>query len=110
MDWQQTMLNPAMTPVFWGLVRTPAVERNLDAIEAGVAECGRLFRILDEHLAGRPFALGDRLTMADIPLGAAAYRWYALPVKQPHHPNLHAYYERLTEREPYRSHVMIPLT
>src|SRR5690606_18729823 len=33
MDWQLTIVSPAMVPVFWGLVRTPAEKRDNAAIE-----------------------------------------------------------------------------
>jgi glutathione S-transferase len=48
--------------------------------------------------------------MADIPLGCAVYRWYALDVAHPEHPHLRAWYERLVARPAYRDHVMIPLS
>jgi glutathione S-transferase len=34
MDWTSVMLQPLITPVFWGLIRTPAEKRNMAAIEA----------------------------------------------------------------------------
>ena len=35
MDWQLSVMGPAITPVFWGLIRTPPEKRDLAAIEAG---------------------------------------------------------------------------
>src|SRR5919197_4157345 len=35
MDWQLTVAHPPLTPVFWGLVRTPPEKRDHAAIEAG---------------------------------------------------------------------------
>ncbi len=54
--------------------------------------------------------VGDAFTVADIPAGAAAYRWYALPITRPALPNLRAWYDRLTQRPAYQRHVMLPLT
>jgi glutathione S-transferase len=34
--------------------------------------------------------IADHLTVADIPLGCVAYRWYALPIERPELPNLYA--------------------
>jgi glutathione S-transferase len=68
-------------------------------------------RLLDAQLGGRDFLLGAQFTMADIPLGACAYRWYGLD--QLAHPELQAlrgWYERLTARAAFRLHVMLPLT
>ena len=35
MDWQQTVLLPGITPVFWNLIRTPVDKRNQKAIDNG---------------------------------------------------------------------------
>src|SRR5262249_45058266 len=35
MDWQLTVAHPPLTPVFWGLIRTPPEKRDHAAIEAG---------------------------------------------------------------------------
>jgi len=110
MDWQAATLLPDMGVVFWGLIRTPAEQRNHAAIEAAASRMHDLFRILDQHLAGRDFVTGSRFTMGDIPVGAACYRYHELPIERPRLPALQAWYERLKQRAPYREHVMIPLT
>jgi glutathione S-transferase len=79
MDWQQTTLNPAGSPAFKQFVRTPAAERNPALIAQSIAATEPLFARLDAHLATRPFMLGERFTMADIPLGCEAHRWFGLP-------------------------------
>ena len=48
------------------------------------------------------------LTMGDIAVGAACYRYHALDIERPALPNIAVWYERLQEREPFRTHVMIP--
>ena len=35
MDWQLSVMGPAITPVFWGLIRTPPEKRDPAAIAAG---------------------------------------------------------------------------
>ena len=35
MDWQLSVMGPAITPVFWGMIRTPPAERNHKAIDEG---------------------------------------------------------------------------
>ena len=110
MDWQQTTVLPQITPVFWGLIRTPEAERNQAAIEAGANGFREAFAILDAQLAGRSYILGENLTVADVPLGCVAYRWYALPVEHGAFQNVRAWYGRLAERPAFRQHVMLPLT
>ncbi len=110
MDWQATMLGPAMTPAFWQLIRTPAAERDPAQIEAGGAACAALYQLLDGCLAGKSYLVGERFTMADIPLGAMTYRWFGLDLPRPEVPNVSAWYERLCQRPAYQRHVMLPIT
>lgn len=110
MDWQQTTIGPPMGPVFMGLIRTPEPDRDLKLIEASRAKAADAWRILDARLKGRDFVLGERLTMADIPLGCMTYRWYALPIERPELPSLKAWYDRLASRPAFQTHAMQPLT
>lgn len=110
MEWMGSVVLPLMHPVFWGLIRTPEAERDHQGIAEASAKLGSSLAILDARLAGRDFILGDSLTMADIPLGAAIYRWYGMPLEHPTYPNLRAWYDRLTERPAFREHVMVPIT
>jgi glutathione S-transferase len=110
MDWQHTTIMAGLHPIFIGLIRTPPEQRDQSAIDGGVAYASKAFGILNRQLDGQSFVQGESLTMADIPLGCAVYRWYALDVAHPDHPHLRAWYERLVERPAYRDHVMIPLS
>ena len=110
MDWQQTVIHPALTPVFWNLIRTPASGPDQAAIDTGCQKIQAALGMLDARLKGRSFIMGDGLTVADIPIGCAIYRWYAMPVEHGNFPNVRAWYERLAQREPYQQNVMMPLT
>jgi glutathione S-transferase len=110
MDWQQTTLSEDMRTVFWGLVRTPAEQRDHDKIAAAVESLKEIWGRLDRHLHGRAFVAGDHLTMGDIPVGTICYRYHALGIERAPLPNLEAWYERLTSRAPFREHVMLPLS
>jgi glutathione S-transferase len=79
MDWQQTTLNVVSGGAFRQWVRTPAAQRNPEAIAYSVNATEPLFALLDAHLADRAYMLGDAFTMADIPLGCEAHRWFGLP-------------------------------
>ena len=110
MDWQQTMTLADMFVVFWGLVRTEPADRDMAAIEASVANLRDIMGRLDAHLADRAFVVGDAFSMGDIPVGATCYRYLTLDIERPDLPNIRRYYDSLQEREPFRTHVMIPLT
>ena len=90
------------------MVRTEPAHRDRAVIEARGESLGAALKVLDAHLAERPYVAGDRLTMADIPLGPLAYRYFNLDVERPALPNMTAWYERLCERPAFREHAMIP--
>ena len=110
MDWQCTTLHRDMTVVFWGLIRTPAEQRDMRAITDSARELGRLWSILDRHLAAQAYVGGDSFTMGDIPVGAACYRYLHLSIERPEFQHLDAWYGRLQQRSAFREHVMVPLT
>jgi glutathione S-transferase len=109
MDWQLTTLQPAVAPVFWGLVRTPPEKRDMALIQASTGKLNDAMTLLDRHLAKRPFVAGDTLSMGDIPVGCACWRWGNLAIQRPDLPNIAAYRARLEERPAYRAQVMLPL-
>jgi len=110
MDWTTSTVAPAITPVFWGLVRTPPEKRDPKAIEEGIEKLAQAFQVLEQSLEGHDHVGGGNFTMGDIPLGTFVYRWNALGVRRPKLPRVEAYYERLQQRAPYKKHVMLPLS
>jgi glutathione S-transferase len=111
MDWMITTLNPAIFPTFWGLIRTPAAQRDMKAIEAARVKTADLLKIFEAHMAQRAFVGGDALSIGDVPMGVFVKRWFALPIERPNLPNVAAYYDRLKQRPAFVEHVeSIPLT
>lgn len=110
MDWCTSALQPPMTPLFWQLVRTPTEKREPATIKAAHEDTVKMFEIANAHLAGRKFMLGDKLSVADIPLGCFTHRYMALPVEHPKMPHLEAWYARLKERPGYVKHVALALS
>lgn len=109
MDWHQTAFQPAfMGGLFWGYFRTPEPQRNWPAIRQAQANCARLLEFVDGQLAERSWLCGDDFSIADIPLGSAMYRYFALDLPKPDIPHVSRWYERLCAREPYREHIMLP--
>ena len=94
MDWQLSTAQPAMGPVFRGLIRTPPEQRDQAAIAAGAERLVAAMRLLDGHLAGRRFVAGDALTMGDVPVGCVCWRYRELPIARPELPNLDRWFER----------------
>ena len=109
LDWSQTSLQPDfLVGVFWGFYRTPEPQRNWPAIRDRIRRCTTHFHLLDRWLANRQFMLGDRLTLADIPIGTHLYRYFNLDIERPVLSNVEAWYGRLQDRAAYRTHVIVP--
>jgi len=109
MDWKLSTVTPMMTPIFWGLIRTPEAERDLERIARSIRLGHRVWGILDAHLATSDYVAGDALTMGDIPLGPQIHRWFSLVEERPAMPHLEAWYERLCSRPAYRRNCMNPI-
>ncbi len=109
MDAQQTVLNRPMSVVFWGLVRTPADQRDPAAIAQGVADTAKAFGLIGAELTRHAFIAADAFTLADIPWGVHVHRWFTMDFERPEVPGLRAWYERLLSRPAYRAHVARPL-
>jgi len=110
MDWYLTKLHPPMTTLFWQLIRTDSDVRDHAKIADAIAACTQCWTLLDRHLNGSSYVLGDHLSMADIPVGCAAYRWHSMSFERPDLPNLRRWWDSLVTRQVYMKHVMLPLT
>jgi glutathione S-transferase len=111
MDWQLSLLGPAITPAFLGLIRTPAEKRDAAAIAASQAKTIEAMRILDAALAKSAYVAGDAFSYGDIPVGVMAYRYPQLVPERPELKNLARWYEAIAARKAFRDHVSaVPLT
>ena len=107
MDWSQSGFETAFMALFWGYWRTPESDRDMTSIRRQIEKCRAALAILDDALGASKFLAGDRLTLADIPVGAMMYRYENLDVTDELPTHVRRWYGQLTEREPYRTHVML---
>jgi glutathione S-transferase len=106
MDWQLSVLGPAIHETFWGLVRTPPEKRNLAAIETSKAKTTAAIKILDAQLAKTAYVAGDTFSMGDIPVGIFGYRFHALVPERPPLPHFERWYQALAARPAFRDHIL----
>ena len=110
LDWTNSTLWPAMLPLFRAYMRTPADQRDAQAIEAARQATIKVLQILDAQLATHAYVGGESFTMGDIAVGCAAWRWLALPVERPPLVHLQRWLDALATRPAYRKVVMLPLS
>jgi glutathione S-transferase len=106
MDWQLTVAAPALTPVFWGLVRTPPEKRDHAAIESGKIKTIAAMKVLDAQLATTAFIAGDALSMGDIPVALMAYRFRRLVPERPQLDHLERWFTTIEQRPAFKQHVL----
>lgn len=108
MDWLQTSLQPAfLNDIFFAFYRTPEKDRDWSVINRGIEQSSKHFQFLNHWLEGKPYMLGESLSLADITVGAILFRYYNIDIERPKLPNVEAWHERLKERPAYREHVMV---
>jgi len=111
MDWQLSVIGPAITPVFWGLIRTPPEKRDMAAIKAATEKTVVAMQLLDAQLARTPFVAGDAFSYGDIPVGVMCYRYVQLVPDRPATPNLDRWYAAISARKAFKDQVgSVPLS
>ena len=110
MDWQLSTFNGAIVPLFWNLIRTPADKRDPKAVRDSLEKTTRAWQMVENELAKASYLGGEEFSLGDIPLGVWAYRWFHLPIERPEFPKVSNWYDRLKQRKPYQTHIMIPLS
>lgn len=110
MDWSSSTFWPALRPLFIGLIRTPASQRDAHVLEDLSHKTAAALAIADRHLESRMFLAGDNFTVSDIALGCGVWRWMALPIERPSLPNVQRWFASLADRPAYRQIVMLPLS
>ncbi len=108
MTWQSATVGRNMRGLIHALFNPPPEHRDAAAAAPMVETATTHWTILDAHLDGRDYVLGPEFTMADIPMGAYALRWFEMDIARPAMPRLEAWYARLRDRDAYRTHVMAP--
>lgn len=93
-------------PIFWAAVRTPKDRHDHAAIRAAINRLEAELALAEPRLASG-FLVGDALTLADIQFGHVLYRYFHMDIDRRELPNLRGYYNRLSERPAYQTHVML---
>jgi glutathione S-transferase len=106
MDWQLSVLGPAIHATFWGLVRTPPEQRDLAAIATSKAKTTEAIEMLDARLGRTAYVAGDAFSMGDIPVGIFSYRFHTLVTDRPPLPNFERWYAAIVARPAFREHIL----
>lgn len=75
-----------------------AAERDPLAVPQAQATLAMAYSLIDRHMAGRPWAAGERFSLADCAAAPALFYASTVVPFAPQHHNLATYFERLVER------------
>src|SRR6187455_3075194 len=111
MDWQLSIAGPAIFQAFWGLIRTPAEKRDMEAIKTSQDKTTAAMKILDAQLGKTQYVAGPSFSYGDIPVGIMCYRFVELVPQRPPMPNLDRWYGAISSRQAFKDHVgSVPLS
>jgi glutathione S-transferase len=108
-DWSSLTFWASVRPLVVELVRTPEAERDQALIAESIRNASVAIGILDRELSRKRFVAGDDFSFGDIPLGAAAQRWFNLPIERPPAPGVQAWYDQVKQRPGFKRWVDLPL-
>jgi glutathione S-transferase len=111
MDWQLSVLGPAISACFWGLIRTPPEKRDHAAIEDSKKKTTAAIAIVDDQLAKTAYAAGDAFSYGDIPIAVMANRYRQLVPERPPLRNFERWYAAIAARQAFKDQVAaVPLS
>jgi glutathione S-transferase len=95
-----------MVPMFWNLVRTPPEKRDHKAIDISRDKTTKAVKIVDDQLSRTSYLGGDTFSIGDMPVAIMIYRYRGLVPDRPAFPHLERWFAALSERPPFRQHVL----
>jgi glutathione S-transferase len=111
MDWQLSVMAPAITPVFWQMIRTPADKRDMAAVAASKEKTIAAAKIMNEQLSKTQYLAGNDFSYGDIPVGIMIYRYMQLIPERPATPHLDRWYAAISSRPAFKEQVaVVPLS
>jgi glutathione S-transferase len=105
MDWQLSVLGPAIHGLFWGLVRTPPEKRDHEEIADSKARTIKAAAMLEAQLAKTQYVASDNFSYGDIPVGIQIRRFVELAPDRPKMPNLDRWFAAISSRPAFKEHI-----
>src|SRR5262249_12460326 len=111
MDWQLSVVGPAIFQAFWGLIRTPPEKRDMEAIKTSQDKTTAAMKILDAQLGKTQYVAGPSFSYGDIPVGIMCCVLCGRGPLRPPMPNLDRWYGAISSRQAFKDQVgSVPLS
>ncbi|GGX51925.1 glutathione S-transferase [Tateyamaria omphalii] len=107
-EWaKHTLCRSFTVPLFWAYYRTPEAVRDLAAVGHALRQFEANLAVAMSERGARAWMSGETLGLADIWVGHILYRYFTLDLDRRVPAGTQDYYDALTERAAYRTHVMV---
>jgi glutathione S-transferase len=103
LDWAMVALGLSLRTLFMLLHRPGARIPGPTEVATAAQQVASVFAILDQHLRASAHVAGSTFTLADIPCGISAHRWFSLSVTRPSLPALEAWYGSISSRPAFQT-------
>jgi len=109
-EWYSSTFWANVRPIVVQLLRTAEHERDQRVLDSFLQNATAAVQILDRELTKKPYVAGEHFSFGDLPLAAAAQRWFNLPISRPVTPRVQAWYARIAERPGFKRWIdLLPL-
>jgi glutathione S-transferase len=106
-DWLSTTLYySAFRQYYLYQIRIPSAEKDASKLAAFREEALIPLRFLNEQLAKRSYVVSEQFSMADLLAGVYVDRWMRLDAEASSLTHIARYFERLSQREPYKKTIL----
>jgi glutathione S-transferase len=108
-EWYSSTFWLNVRPIVVQLLRTPEAQRDPALLETSLRNASAAALILDRELSTKPYVAGDQFSFGDLPLAAAAQRWFNLNIERPETKFVAGWYARVAERPAFKRWIDLPL-
>ena len=99
-----------MRNLFWGWIRTPEPDRNVQDLEKIRLQFMGLIEMIENQLSNTTYIAGEHFTIADIPMALLFYRWFNLPLERPVYEQVNRWYALVQQRPGFQKYSSDPLS
>ena len=107
MDWYKTALYPQYIDLARSIVTTEPTAGDFERTSRLHSATEETLAILNYHLNGCNFVLGDYFSVTDIPLGVLYFLYLNLDIDRPEFKGMDAWYSRVCQRPAFVERVML---
>ena len=109
MEWQQTTLYPAISTVFFQVVRLPLEQRSASVLAEAERNARSALAIADDHLSRHDWFAGEAFSFGDIVMGCLYWRYSGIGRPGGDWLHIEEWFDAVKQRPAFREHAAVPV-